>query len=58
MTRMTSLTYILLVSFVCILVLIVWVNSGGQDDITFIGRQSLSFDVENIGMAYPTFAHA
>jgi len=45
MSRMTSLTYILLVSFVCNLVLIVSLNRDGQDDITFIGCQSMSGDV-------------
>ena len=42
---MTSLNYILLVSFVCNLVLIVSLNSEVQDDITFIGRQLMRFDV-------------
>ena len=45
MTRMTSLTYIVLLSFVCNLVLIVSLNSDGQDDITFIGCQATRFDV-------------
>jgi len=39
MTRMTSLTYILLVSVVCNLVSIVEVNHNGRDDITLIGCQ-------------------
>jgi len=58
MTRKTSLTYISLVSFISDLVLIVWLISAGQDDIMFIGRQSLIFAVYSIGMAYLTLAHA
>jgi len=58
MPRMTSLTYIVLVSFVCNLVLIVSLNSDEKDDITFIGHQSTRFAVWNIGMAYLTLAHA
>jgi len=45
MTHMTSPTYILFVSFVCNLVLIVSLNSDGQDNIMFIGRQSTRLDV-------------
>ena len=44
MTRMTSLTYILLVCFICNFVLTVSLNGDGQDDIMFIGRQSTRFD--------------
>jgi len=58
MTHMTSLSYILLVSFIGNLVLILSLKSDGQDDITFIGRQSTRLDVKKIGMAYPTLAHA
>ena len=57
MTRMTSLTYIVLVSFVCNLVSIVEVNHNGQDDITLIGCQLMWFAVQNIGLAYLTLAH-
>jgi len=52
------MTYILPVSSVSILDLIVWLNIKGQDDITFIGRQSMRFEIQTIGMAYPTLAHA
>jgi len=58
MTRMTSLTYILLVSFISNLVLIIRLTSNRQDDITFVGHQSLRFEVLNVGLAYPTLAHA
>ena len=58
MNCMTSLTYILLVSFVCNLVSIVSLNCDGQDGITSIGHQPTRFDVQNIGMAYQTLAHA
>jgi len=58
MTRMTSLTGILLVSIVCNLVLIVKLNRNGQDDIMLIGRQFMTFAGQNIGMAHPTLAHA
>jgi len=58
MTCMTSLTYIVLVSVVCILDLIVKFNRNGQNDITLMGRQLMRFAVKNIGMAFPTLAHA
>ena len=45
MTHMTSLTDTLLVSLVCNVDLIVSLDYGGQEDITFIGRQSTRFDV-------------
>jgi len=58
MTRMTSLTYILLVSFISNLVFIVWLTSNGQDNIRFIGCQSMRFEVESIGIASLILAHA
>jgi len=58
MTHMTSLTDILLVSFISNLVLTFWLTSNGQDDITFIGCQSMRVEVYSIGMAYSTLAHA
>jgi len=48
----------LIVSFVSNVVLIVWVNSNWQNDITFIGRQSMRLDFCNIGVADPILAHA
>jgi len=57
-TGMTLLTYILLVNFLCSLVLIISLKSNGQDDIRFIGRQSMRVEAYNIGIAYPTLAHA
>jgi len=58
MTRTTSLTYIVVVSFGCNLVSIVKHNCYGQDDITVIGRQILRFAVYIIVMAYLTLAAA
>jgi len=58
MTRLTSLTDILFVSFVCNLVWIVLPDSDGQDNITFLAYPSTRFAVKNIGMAYPTLPHA
>jgi len=57
MTRMTSLTYFLLVRFVCNLVFIVKLNRNGQVDITLNGRQLMRFAAYNIGMAYRTVAY-
>jgi len=57
-TCTTFLTNILLVSFASNLVLVFWLNSNSQDDITFIGRQSMWFAVKIISMAHPTHAHA
>jgi len=45
MTCMTSLTNMLLVSFVCNLVLIISLNINGQDDITVNGYQSMRFEI-------------
>jgi len=55
---MTSLTQISLVSFVSSLVLVSWVSSDQQDDIKFIARQSMQFEVLIIAVAHPTLALA
>jgi len=58
MTRMTSLTYILLVSFLSNVGLIAYLDSNWQDGIAFIGRHSMRFEVKNIGMDYLTLVQA
>jgi hypothetical protein len=58
MTCMTSLTDIFLVIFIRDLESIVGHTSNGQDDITFIGGQSMRFVVYSTGMAYPTLENS
>ena len=45
MTCMTSLTKMLLLSFVSNLFLVFRLNSNWQDDIMFIGRQSMLLEI-------------
>jgi len=57
MTRMTSLTYILIVDFVLHLGFDFSLNRNRQDDIMLIGRLSTWLVVENFRMACTTGAH-
>jgi len=57
-SHIRSLTWIVLWSFVCNFVFIAWLKGNRQDDIAFLGCQSMGLKFWNNGMAYPTVAHA